>query len=108
MSWEEDYLMAKVKELEVRLAEVEKGLGASPLPSVVPGRADSDEALSGSQAPGAAQEPAEPVYEDVYEDEYSLWAFADLRTEAKRRGLSAGGSATELAERLREDDRETL
>lgn len=73
MSWEEDYLMAKVAELDARLAEVEKRT-AVPAPDT----------------------------------EYGSWSFADLRAEAKRRGLNAGGTAAELAARLREDDQEIL
>lgn len=76
MSWEEDYLMAKVAELDARLAEVEKRT-AVPSPDTKPG------------------------------GEYGSWSFADLRTEAKRRGLNAGGTAAELAARLREDDQES-
>lgn len=77
MSWEEDYLMAKVAELDARLAEVEKRT-AAPAPDTETG------------------------------SEYGSWSFADLRTEAKRRGLNAGGTAAELAARLREDDQEIL
>src|SRR5690606_13580118 len=58
MSWEEDYLMAKVAELDARLAEVEKRT-AVPAPDTETG------------------------------SEYGSWSFADLRTEAKRRGLNA-------------------
>lgn len=77
MSWEEDYLMAKVAELDARLAKVEKRT-AAPAPDTEP------------------------------RGEYGSWSFADLRAEAKRRGLNAGGTAAELAARLREDDQEIL
>ena len=88
MSWEEDYLMAKVKELDARLAKVEQEVG--PRPALVGVLVDEDG----------------PQDEDG--DEYGSWSFADLRTEAKRRGLNAGGTAGDLAARLREDDQESL
>lgn len=88
MSWEEDYLMAKVAELDARLAEVEKR-------TAVP-------AVQVQDGDGPHQDGPQD------EDEYGSWSFAALRTEAKRRGLNAGGTAAELAARLREDDREIL
>ena len=91
MSFEEDYLMAKVKELDSRLAKVEKEVGPRrPLVGVL------------------VEEDAPHQDSPQDEDEYGSWSFADLRTEAKRRGLNAGGTAEELAARLREDDQESL
>lgn len=37
-------------------------------------------------------------------DDYGDLSYADLQTEAKNRGLNAGGTADELKARLREDD----
>lgn len=112
MSWEEDYLMAKVAELDARLAKVERRtaerkqyeLRSEHGPELV--RLPEGSTVVSNDALDALRNEDQDGPQD--EDEYGSWSFADLRTEAKRRGLNAGGTAAELAARLREDDREIL
>lgn len=94
MSFEEDYLLAKVKELDARLAKVEK-------------RTKPNLWSGGFIEPVQDEPKAVPQDGPQDEDEYEKWPFAALRTEAKERGLSGAGTAAELAARLREDDQES-
>lgn len=88
MSWEEDYLMQKVGELEQRLAVVE-------------GRVDVQEPIL---APEQAAEP---------DTDYSNWTVKQLAAEIEARNTKYGtdlattGNKGDLVARLVEDDKET-
>lgn len=68
-----------------------------PAPEASSGLADTDEQTE------TAEEPEELSAADVAAG-YTELSFAQLRAAAKERGLSAGGTAVELAARLAEHD----
>lgn len=128
MSYEEDYLLSKIRELEDRLSRLEASCPgtrsetstARRKPSE-PTRSSSDpapapttESLSkkgleesftapSTDGPGTAertaeQRPAQPG------QEYGTWTYRALLDELRARGLPRNGNMSELAERLEADD----
>lgn len=89
MSWEEDYLMKKVGELEERIVALEDGA-----------RVD-------------VQEPILPPEEPEPGTDYSAWTVKQLVAEIEARNekygadLSTTGNKGDLVARLVEDDEET-
>lgn len=58
---------------------------------------------------GEGEDVGEGSDDEDGEDEaepYDVWAYADLKAEAKSRGISASGSKEQLVERLNENDGE--
>lgn len=69
-----------------------------------PGDATLTEATSGDGGPTEGSNASD---EDEHEvDRYDAMDYAELQAEAKSRGLNAGGSGTDLRDRLREADSE--
>lgn len=95
---------ATVALLEQRKAQEEanqKALDASGYvnPTVTP--EESPTARAFEKVYGAGSSSAD---DDTADDDYDDLSYADLQSEAKNRGLNAGGNADELKARLREDD----
>ncbi len=73
-------------------------------PSDAAAQADSPKEIS----PGVYEVSDEPTVEEPQLVEvpkaYDEWAFTDLRTEARERGLASGGTADDLRARLKDAD----
>lgn len=97
-------------ESEGDLSEAESATGTEPTSPPYgastqgPGDATLSEATSGDGGPDEGNDSSD---EDEHEvDRYDGMDYSELQAEAKSRGLSAGGSATDLRGRLRDADSE--
>ncbi len=89
MSYEEDYLVTKVRDLERRLTRVEAVLGSFLEPA--------DQGVSAAvEATEAPEQEAVPPYVE--------WTNAELRDELTARGLPTGGDKATMADRLTQND----
>lgn len=80
MSYEEDFLISKVRELDARVARLEAAASAAP---------DASQTVEDELLP------------------YPDWSVQELRDELAGRELSTTGKKMELIARLEEDDAET-
>lgn len=128
MSWEEDYLLAKVRDLEVRITALEASCPGtrswtsttqqptsgsvstsspqSPAPTTdSPSKKDPEgnSTAPSTGGPGPADEGQTADPEQAGTD-YGAWPYKRLLGELRARGLPRNGPASDLAERLRADD----
>lgn len=59
-------------------------------------------------ADGRMRQDGDSTAQGAAEDRYESMSLADLQNEASNRGLPKSGTKAELAERLREDDRDPV
>lgn len=129
MSWEEDYLMAKAREFEVRFAALEAELGVdlvwdgstySKSTEAQPTNTSNNEAslqppaLTTGSPSKKGQTESSTVdstdgsgTESTSEDDYDEWTKAELQEELTNRNLNSQGNKVELVKRLRLNDAES-
>jgi len=97
------------QDFEERLARVDDGTADDEDRRLVKhyrreGYVRGDEPVDGSWLAGQ-HAAIDDTPDSVENDEYTEMDYRDLQALARQRHLNAGGSATDLADRLREDDK---
>jgi hypothetical protein len=97
------------KDFEERLAKIDDGTADDEDRRLVKhyrreGFKRGDEPVDGSWL-ADQQAAVNDDTDNIENDQYTEMEYRDLQTLARQRHLNAGGSATDLADRLREDDK---